>query len=412
MVLSFYVLCYSTNRIYTQTFDTEESLTRFFGLLTAITSTIALFLQLFVTNRAIAHFGVRTINLLFPWTTVACLTVLTFSFSLPSAILGSLNKDTLMQAFRNPVRSMFFNVLPGYMQGRARAMSIALVMPLALMLCGVLLILLQHLDHPVYYLVPGVFAACLYLFSCRLMNKAYVSTLISTLKECLYLPEKRMYADLQGCGEDTLDEIMRGIKHPDVEVALAFAKILAASFPDQAVEIILRMLVERGCRLTVVPATMPASEVLAMQPDGVFLSNGPGDPEPCDYAIKAIRELLGSGLPIFGICLGHQLLSLASGARTIKMKFGHHGANHPVQDLAGKQVMITSQNHGFAVDDDSLPDNLVATHRSLFDGSLQGVARTDCPAFSFQGHPEASPGPHDVAPLFDQFIDMIRARAV
>jgi carbamoyl-phosphate synthase small subunit len=175
---------------------------------------------------------------------------------------------------------------------------------------------------------------------------------------------------------------------------------------------ILRMLVERGCRLTVVPATTPASQVLAMQPDGVFLSNGPGDPEPCDYAIKAIRELLGSGLPIFGICLGHQLLSLASGARTIKMKFGHHGANHPVQDLAGKQVMITSQNHGFAVDDDSLPDNLVATHRSLFDGSLQGVARTDCPAFSFQGHPEASPGPHDVAPLFDQFIDMIRARAV
>jgi carbamoyl-phosphate synthase small subunit len=174
---------------------------------------------------------------------------------------------------------------------------------------------------------------------------------------------------------------------------------------------ILRMLAERGCRLTVVPATTPAADVLAMQPDGVFLSNGPGDPEPCDYAITAIRELLGSGVPIFGICLGHQLLSLASGARTTKMKFGHHGANHPVQNLAGKQVMITSQNHGFAVDADSLPDNLVATHRSLFDGSLQGVARTDCPAFSFQGHPEASPGPHDVAPLFDQFIDMIRARA-
>jgi carbamoyl-phosphate synthase small subunit len=173
---------------------------------------------------------------------------------------------------------------------------------------------------------------------------------------------------------------------------------------------ILRMLVDRGCRLTVVPATTPASAVLAMQPDGVFLSNGPGDPEPCGYAIAAIQELLGSGLPIFGICLGHQLLSLASGARTIKMKFGHHGANHPVQDLEGKQVMITSQNHGFAVDDASLPDNLVATHRSLFDGSLQGVSRTDCPAFSFQGHPEASPGPHDVAPLFDRFIDMIRAR--
>jgi carbamoyl-phosphate synthase small subunit len=175
---------------------------------------------------------------------------------------------------------------------------------------------------------------------------------------------------------------------------------------------ILRMLVDRGCRLTVVPATTPASEVLARQPDGVFLSNGPGDPEPCDYAITAIRELLTSGLPIFGICLGHQLLSLASGAKTIKMKFGHHGANHPVQDLDGKQVMITSQNHGFAVDDTTLPDNLVATHRSLFDGSLQGVARTDCAAFSFQGHPEASPGPHDVAPLFDQFIDMIKARTV
>jgi carbamoyl-phosphate synthase small subunit len=173
---------------------------------------------------------------------------------------------------------------------------------------------------------------------------------------------------------------------------------------------ILRMLSTRGCQLTVVPAQTPAADVLAMQPDGIFLSNGPGDPEPCDYAITAIGELLSSGVPIFGICLGHQLLSLASGARTMKMKFGHHGANHPVQDLEGKQVMITSQNHGFAVDDASLPDNLVATHRSLFDGSLQGVSRTDCPAFSFQGHPEASPGPHDVAPLFDQFVDMIRAR--
>jgi carbamoyl-phosphate synthase small subunit len=174
---------------------------------------------------------------------------------------------------------------------------------------------------------------------------------------------------------------------------------------------ILRMLVDRGCRLTVVPATTPASEVLALQPDGVFLSNGPGDPEPCDYAIAAIRELLSSDLPIFGICLGHQLLSLASGAQTVKMKFGHHGANHPVQDLESSQVMITSQNHGFAVDDASLPENLVATHRSLFDGSLQGVARTDCAAFSFQGHPEASPGPHDVAPLFDRFVDAIKARS-
>jgi carbamoyl-phosphate synthase small subunit len=171
---------------------------------------------------------------------------------------------------------------------------------------------------------------------------------------------------------------------------------------------ILRMLADRGCRLTVVPATTPASEVLALQPDGVFLSNGPGDPEPCVYAIDAIRELLGSGLPIFGICLGHQLLALASGARTVKMKFGHHGANHPVQDLASGQVMITSQNHGFAVDDASLPQNLVATHRSLFDGSLQGVSRTDCSAFSFQGHPEASPGPHDVAPLFDRFIRLMQ----
>ena len=174
---------------------------------------------------------------------------------------------------------------------------------------------------------------------------------------------------------------------------------------------ILRMLADRGCHLTVVPATTPASEVLALQPDGVFLSNGPGDPEPCDYAIDAIRTLTGSGLPIFGICLGHQLLSLASGARTVKMKFGHHGANHPVQDLESGQVMITSQNHGFAVDDASLPENLVATHRSLFDGSLQGVARSDCSAFSFQGHPEASPGPHDVAPLFDRFVDAIRSRS-
>ena len=172
---------------------------------------------------------------------------------------------------------------------------------------------------------------------------------------------------------------------------------------------ILRMLVDRGCRVTVVPAQMPASEVMNLKPDGIFLSNGPGDPEPCDYAIEAIQTLTKSGVPIFGICLGHQLLSLASGAKTIKMKFGHHGANHPVQDLASKVVMISSQNHGFAVDEDSLPDNLQATHRSLFDGSLQGVHRTDIPAFSFQGHPEASPGPHDVAPLFDHFIELIEA---
>lgn len=172
---------------------------------------------------------------------------------------------------------------------------------------------------------------------------------------------------------------------------------------------ILRMLAQRGCRLTVVPATTPASEVLAMNPDGVFLSNGPGDPEPCDYAIAAIREILATSVPVFGICLGHQLLALASGARTEKMKFGHHGANHPVQDLKTGQVMITSQNHGFAVAEDSLPEYLVATHKSLFDGSLQGIERTDRPAFSFQGHPEASPGPHDVAGLFDRFVDMLKA---
>ncbi len=170
---------------------------------------------------------------------------------------------------------------------------------------------------------------------------------------------------------------------------------------------ILRMLVDRGCRVTVVPAQTPAAQVLALEPDGVFLSNGPGDPAPCTYAIEAIATLLETNLPIFGICLGHQLLALASGAKTIKMKFGHHGANHPVQDLATGAVMISSQNHGFAVDEDSLPTTLRPTHKSLFDGSLQGIHRTDKPAFSFQGHPEASPGPHDVAPLFDYFISLI-----
>jgi carbamoyl-phosphate synthase small subunit len=171
---------------------------------------------------------------------------------------------------------------------------------------------------------------------------------------------------------------------------------------------ILRMLTSRGCRVTVVPAKTTAAEVLAMKPDGVFLSNGPGDPEPCDYAIRAIQEILAARVPTYGICLGHQLLGLASGARTVKMKFGHHGGNHPVQDLDSKRVMITSQNHGFAVDAVNLPDNLRTTHVSLFDGSLQGIARTDCPAFSFQGHPEASPGPHDVGYLFDRFVGMMR----
>ena len=173
---------------------------------------------------------------------------------------------------------------------------------------------------------------------------------------------------------------------------------------------ILRMLASRGCRLTVVPAQTPAAEVLSLRPDGIFLSNGPGDPEPCDYAIAAIREFLARGIPTFGICLGHQLMALASGARTVKMKFGHHGANHPVKDLDTGQVLITSQNHGFAVDAQTLPANLRATHVSLFDGSLQGLERTDVPAFCFQGHPEASPGPHDVAYLFDRFIRLLDAR--
>ena len=173
---------------------------------------------------------------------------------------------------------------------------------------------------------------------------------------------------------------------------------------------ILRMLADRGCRLTVVPAKTPAKDVLAMNPDGVFLSNGPGDPKPCTYAIEAIQEILETKIPIFGICLGHQLLGLASGAKTMKMKFGHHGANHPVQDIDSGVVMITSQNHGFAIDEHTLPTNLKMTHKSLFDRSLQGIARTDTSAFSFQGHPEGSPGPHDVAPLFDQFIANMEAR--
>lgn len=172
---------------------------------------------------------------------------------------------------------------------------------------------------------------------------------------------------------------------------------------------LLRMLVSRGCSVTVVPAWTPAADVLAMKPDGVFLSNGPGDPAPCDYAVEAIREILAQRVPIFGICLGHQLLALASGARTQKMKCGHHGANHPVKDLASGQVLITSQNHGFSVDSETLPDVLRVTHVSLFDGSNQGVERTDTPAFSFQGHPEATPGPQDVAYLFDRFVSMLEA---
>lgn len=170
---------------------------------------------------------------------------------------------------------------------------------------------------------------------------------------------------------------------------------------------ILRMLAQRGCRITVLPAQATAEDALALKPDGIFLSNGPGDPEPCDYAIAATRTLIERGIPTFGICLGHQIMALACGATTSKMKFGHHGANHPVQDLESRQVLITSQNHGFAVDVDTLPSNCKITHVSLFDGSLQGFARTDRPAFCFQGHPEASPGPHDIAPLFDRFVALM-----
>jgi len=173
---------------------------------------------------------------------------------------------------------------------------------------------------------------------------------------------------------------------------------------------ILRMLAERGCKVTVVPAKTPAAEVLKHNPDGIFLSNGPGDPEPCDYAIAAAQELIETGIPTFGICLGHQIMALASGAKTFKMKFGHHGANHPVKDLASGRVSITSQNHGFAVDEASLPANLRPTHVSLFDGTLQGLERTDRPAFCFQGHPEASPGPHDIAPLFDRFLTLMQEK--
>ena len=199
-----------------------------------------------------------------------------------------------------------------------------------------------------------------------------------------------------------------GNGHHDVQAEHLPRKVVAYDFGVK--RNILRMLVERGCDVTVVPAKTPASDVIAMQADGVFLSNGPGDPEPCDYAISAITDLLQTGTPIFGICLGHQLLGLACGAKTVKMKFGHHGANHPVQNLDDGTVMITSQNHGFAIDESSLPANVRVTHKSLFDGTLQGIHHTEHPAFSFQGHPEASPGPHDVAPLFDHFIELIDAK--
>ena len=198
-----------------------------------------------------------------------------------------------------------------------------------------------------------------------------------------------------------------GVGHKSKEPSSTKFKVVAYDYGVK--RNILRMLVDRDCELIVVPAQTPASDVLAMNPDGIFLSNGPGDPEPCDYAIQAIGEILETNIPVFGICLGHQLLALASGGTTVKMKFGHHGANHPVEDLKNNMVMITSQNHGFAVNETSLPANLIATHRSLFDGSLQGIHRTDKPAFSFQGHPEASPGPHEASVLFDHFIELMEA---
>ncbi|RTL32262.1 MAG: carbamoyl-phosphate synthase small subunit [Burkholderiales bacterium] len=205
------------------------------------------------------------------------------------------------------------------------------------------------------------------------------------------------------------------LANPALDGKPGFGKLTAPKFHVVAYDFgvkrnILRMLAERGCRVTVVPAKTPAAEVLKYKPDGIFLSNGPGDPEPCEYAIAATKELIETGIPTFGICLGHQIMALASGAKTFKMKFGHHGGNHPVKDLDSGRVSITSQNHGFAVDEKTLGPNLRATHISLFDGTLQGLARTDKPAFCFQGHPEASPGPHDIAYLFDRFTTLMAAR--
>lgn len=238
MVVAFYILCYSVNRVYTQTFESEESLTRFFGILSATTGSIALFLQVFITGRAIRRFGVRTMNLVFPWTTIFSLGALTMSFALPTALIGSINKDSIMTAFRNPVRSIFLNVLPGHIQGRARAMAVAIVLPLALMTCGLLLLLLQKLEQPVMFLAPGIIAALLYLFWSRKMNRAYVTTLLATLKERLHLPNRRMYASLSGSGDEILEEILRGVRHEDPEVCIAFSRMLAGSFRETAAEVL------------------------------------------------------------------------------------------------------------------------------------------------------------------------------
>jgi HEAT repeat protein len=264
MVIAFYILCYSVNRVYTQTFATEESLTSFFGALTAATSIIALLIQLFVTNRTIQHFGVRKVNLLFPVTSMFSLLALVFSFALPSALLGSINKDALMPAFRNPVRTMFFNVLPGYMQGRARAMSIAIVLPLALLSCGILLWVMQRMEDTRFFLFPGIAAAMLYFFFNHKMNRAYVSTLLTTLKERLFLPNEQMYTDLQGSSEEVLEEVLRGVRHEDNEVSIAFARLLVDSFPDKAVALILEAIgnkdiptIDRMLRLLAAQAITP-----------------------------------------------------------------------------------------------------------------------------------------------------------
>ena len=243
-------------------------------------------------------------------------------------------------------------------------------------------------------------------------NGAIVATNDCTAEEALGLAKS--FPGLAGMDLAKVVSVAKSYKWTEAEWALGtgYGQQRAARFHvvafDYGVKFnILRMLASRGCKITVLPAQSTAADALALNPDGIFLANGPGDPEPCDYAIAATSELIERGIPTFGICLGHQLMALASGAKTLKMKFGHHGANHPVQDLDSKQVMITSQNHGFAVDAESLPANCRITHVSLFDGSLQGFARTDRPAFCFQGHPEASPGPHDVAYLFDRFVAMM-----
>lgn len=239
MVIAFYVLCYSVNRVYTQTFEDEATLASFFGILTAATSTLALLTQVFITNRAIRRFGIRRINLVFPLTTMVALATLSMSFTLPAALLGSFNKDALMPAFRNPVRTLFVNVIPGYMQGRARAISVAVVLPLALFLCGLLLSFMQKAETPLLFLLPGGCAALLYLYFNSRMNRAYEGTLIRTLRERLFLPERRLYSELNGAGKEVFAEIIAGVNHEDPEVAIAFARLLAGSFPEQAAEPIL-----------------------------------------------------------------------------------------------------------------------------------------------------------------------------